>query len=119
MDVDGGAPAPQRDSEGASSETPASGATAAAASPSSPSVMQQAHAQAPPTPNVSVPDGPGSASQPKVGAVNAGSLLGFRAADLKKALYDPNAKLVDLFGDLEPKLMLDSIMDTFWESWLQ
>ena len=40
----------------------------------------------------------------------------FRAADLKRALYDPNAKLVDLFGDLEPKLMLDAITETFWES---
>lgn len=38
-----------------------------------------------------------------------------RAKELKAALYDPSVKLVDLFGDLEPKLMLDQIMETFWE----
>lgn len=98
-----------------------------ASSPSAPAMTQQAHVAQPaaPTPTVSHPEGLGSGSQPKVGggnvAISGGagggsSLLGVRAADLKKALYDPNAKLVDLFGDLEPKLMLDSIMETFWES---
>ena len=70
--------------------------------------------------------GIGSGPKFKVGGQNlssaAGSagvsLLGVRAAELKKALYDPNAKLVDLFGDLEPKLMLDAIMETFWDSWI-
>lgn len=37
-----------------------------------------------------------------------------RAAQLRKQLYDPDAKLVDLFGDLEPKLMLDEINQMFW-----
>lgn len=41
-----------------------------------------------------------------------------KAQELKKKLYDPNVKLVDLFGDLEPKMMLDAIFDTFWESYL-
>ena len=37
-----------------------------------------------------------------------------RAVQLRKQLYDKDAKLVDLFGDLEPKLMLDAIQDMFW-----
>ena len=71
-----------------------------------------------------VPPGTGKVSAPPTeisqapAAERATPSLGpsFRAADLKRALYDPNAKLVDLFGDLEPKLMLDAITETFWES---
>lgn len=63
-----------------------------------------------------------SAGNANAGGAGGGSgmtISAFRAADLKKALYDPHAKLVDLFGDLEPKLMLNSIMETFWEIWLK
>lgn len=42
-----------------------------------------------------------------------------RAAELKKQLYDKDVKLIDLFGDLEPKLMLDAITESFWASCLQ
>lgn len=42
---------------------------------------------------------------------------GTKAEQLKKQLYHKDAKLVDLFGDLEPKMMLDSIINTFWEPW--
>lgn len=36
-----------------------------------------------------------------------------RAQQLKDQLYDSQAKLTDLFGDLEPKLMLDAIIATY------
>ena len=41
-----------------------------------------------------------------------------RAQQLKDQLYDSNAKLNDLFGDLEPKLMLDAIIDTYCKALL-
>lgn len=41
-----------------------------------------------------------------------------KAEQLKRQLYDPDAKLTDLFGNLEPKLMLDQIMNCFWDSCL-
>lgn len=37
-----------------------------------------------------------------------------RAFQLKRQLYDNDVKLVDLFGDLEPKMMLNAIMELFW-----
>ena len=41
-----------------------------------------------------------------------------KAAQLKQELYSKDAKLSDLFGDLEPKMMLQSITDTFWVPWM-
>lgn len=36
-----------------------------------------------------------------------------KAEQLKDQLYNPDAKLTDLFGELEPKLMLDAIKKTY------
>lgn len=47
------------------------------------------------------------------GASGASATGVARAQQLKVQLYDSQAKLTDLFGDLEPKLMLDAITATY------
>ena len=36
-----------------------------------------------------------------------------KAQQMKEQLYNRDAKLTDLFGDLEPKCMLDAIVGTY------
>lgn len=53
----------------------------------------------------SVPSGSGGASS-QFGQLG-------KAPQLKEQLYNPDAKLTDLFGSLEPKMMLDAIISTY------
>lgn len=47
------------------------------------------------------------------GSGGGGATIGARAHEIKDQLYNPDAKLTDLFGELEPKLMLDAIKKTY------
>ena len=57
----------------------------------------------------SVPSGSGGASS-QFGQLG-------KAPQLKEQLYNPDAKLTDLFGSLEPKMMLDAIISTYCKAW--
>lgn len=47
------------------------------------------------------------------GGGGVATTIGARAHEIKDQLYNPDAKLTDLFGELEPKLMLDAIKKTY------
>lgn len=67
---------------------------------------------APTAPTPAVPTAHAVPTVPTVLPASA-SVSTAKAEQLKDQLYNPDAKLTDLFGELEPKLMLDAIKKTY------